>query len=394
MANKILIKRGLKANMPILSEGELGYPTDTRELFIGTGGGNVNIGGSHWYCGTAMSGTSTTTGAYSYSACPQVKVDDIYLNTSNGNVYACTTAGSGTSAKWTYKGNIKGNKGDTGAKGEKGANAATIVVAASDSKNTASADYICTGTDDQNKINAAIAALPSGGGKIVLLDGTYNISGAIIVKKANVTIEGMGNGTVLKRMYNDTAQWEHGIINLRENSHTIVKELSIDGNNSVYTNSYNKGIVLYGSSDNVLDNVTVYNERVGIIICGVSTHNRVKANIRNVYTGIRLYSSHYNTVSNCIIGGVSDNGIECIYYSSKNIIEQNHISDITNAGVFVEGNCQNNIVSNNTIVKGDSTLYSIYIAGTYHLVVNNMIPTMNYTDASSGTTNTFDNNKT
>jgi hypothetical protein len=35
MANIIRIKRGAKANLPILSRGELGYATDTKELFIG-----------------------------------------------------------------------------------------------------------------------------------------------------------------------------------------------------------------------------------------------------------------------------------------------------------------------------------------------------------------------
>jgi hypothetical protein len=38
MANKIQIKRGLRADLPaILSVGELAYCTDTEELFIGTG---------------------------------------------------------------------------------------------------------------------------------------------------------------------------------------------------------------------------------------------------------------------------------------------------------------------------------------------------------------------
>lgn len=120
MANKILQRRGLKANLPTLSSGEIGYATDTRETFIGTGSGNVNMGGSHWYRGTAMSGTSTTANAYSYAACPEVKVDDIYMNTSNGNIYACTTAGKGTAAKWTYQGCMKGPQGATGATGPAG----------------------------------------------------------------------------------------------------------------------------------------------------------------------------------------------------------------------------------------------------------------------------------
>lgn len=117
MANKIQLRRGLKSSMPTGSAGEPLYATDTRELFVGTGSGNVNMGGSHWYRGTAMSGTSSTTGTYSYSACPQVKLDDMYLNTSNGNIYVCTTAGSGSGAKWTYQGCIKGSTGSMGATG-------------------------------------------------------------------------------------------------------------------------------------------------------------------------------------------------------------------------------------------------------------------------------------
>lgn len=72
---------------------------------------------SHWYNGVELSNASTASDAHSYSTCPDVKVGDIYLNTVNGNVYECTTAGSGISAKWTYRGCMMGpagNKGDTG----------------------------------------------------------------------------------------------------------------------------------------------------------------------------------------------------------------------------------------------------------------------------------------
>ena len=40
MSKKIQIKRGLKVGIPTLDSGELGYATDTKELFIGTAGGN------------------------------------------------------------------------------------------------------------------------------------------------------------------------------------------------------------------------------------------------------------------------------------------------------------------------------------------------------------------
>ena len=43
MASKIQIKRGMKASMPALSPGEFGLATDTKELFIGTANGNLQL---------------------------------------------------------------------------------------------------------------------------------------------------------------------------------------------------------------------------------------------------------------------------------------------------------------------------------------------------------------
>lgn len=43
MANKIKIKRGLKANLPTLSVGEQGLCTDTSEIFIGGSTGNIQL---------------------------------------------------------------------------------------------------------------------------------------------------------------------------------------------------------------------------------------------------------------------------------------------------------------------------------------------------------------
>ena len=100
------------------------------------------------------------------------------------------------------------------------------------------------------------------------------------------------------------------------------------------------------------------------------------------------------TLRNCIISGVSNNGIECNWYSNGHIIEQNHISNMTNAGIYVNSNCTREIISDNVVVKNNDTLYTIYIAGTYNIVVDNQLPNMNYTNTSSGTTNSFDNNKT
>jgi hypothetical protein len=69
---------------------------------------------------------------------------------------------------------------------------ATKVVAASNSSATsaASADFVCDGTQDDVEIQAAIDSLPDGG-LIILLDGTYTLSGSIELASL-VSLRGAG----------------------------------------------------------------------------------------------------------------------------------------------------------------------------------------------------------
>ena len=46
MANKLLLRRGSKVNLPTLDVGELAYTTDTKQVFIGSATGNVDISSS------------------------------------------------------------------------------------------------------------------------------------------------------------------------------------------------------------------------------------------------------------------------------------------------------------------------------------------------------------
>lgn len=46
MADKIIVRKGLKSQIPILEEAELGFCTDTKELYIGSNSGNILLNGS------------------------------------------------------------------------------------------------------------------------------------------------------------------------------------------------------------------------------------------------------------------------------------------------------------------------------------------------------------
>lgn len=70
----------------------------------------ANVGrikGSMWYTGTDIEGHSTTPTVYETDI-DYARVDDLYLNTSNGNVFACVTPGDPDTAEWVYNCNIAG----------------------------------------------------------------------------------------------------------------------------------------------------------------------------------------------------------------------------------------------------------------------------------------------
>ena len=78
----------------------------------------------------------------------------------------------------------------------------TIFVAASDASAASIAaalpEYRCDGVADDVQIQAAIAALPAGGGKVVLSEGTFTIATRPNVTVANTVIQGQGPSTIVK----------------------------------------------------------------------------------------------------------------------------------------------------------------------------------------------------
>lgn len=57
------------------------------------------------------------------------------------------------------------------------------------------ADYSCDGVDDDVQFQAAVDALPAGGGKLTVFGGAYSFSATVTRAINNVTIEGIGQAT-------------------------------------------------------------------------------------------------------------------------------------------------------------------------------------------------------
>ncbi|MCI8414920.1 MAG: hypothetical protein HFF00_04745 [Ruminiclostridium sp.] len=301
-------------------------------------------------------------------------------------------------------------------------------------------DYLCDGTDDQVEINAAIQALPAAGGEVVILDGTYNLTGPISVNKNNVTLSGNGQSTILKRAFAGTAS-TGGLIYVTS-SYNTVRFLRVDGMESTYSGTYARGISVYNSTGNTITgNVCNNNASRGIYLAkstgniitgntctnntkgyGISvtseSNNTITDNIcGSNYIGINLNNSFDNVVSGNICNNNGDYGICCtnpgrntitgntcnsnqsgifIYSSTNNTITGNTCDD--NEYGIVISSAENNTITGNTCIRGtgtagdyDTKKGTISVTGNNNLIVGNNIMGKNYTN--SGTGNTFANNK-
>ena len=108
-----------EATIPIVIT-DTGITLDKKFSFTVSKQGTGGTRGSVWYSGTAITGTSTTPTAFSSSGITSAVVGDMYLNTSTGNTYRCTTGGNAANAKWVYVDNLTGPQGGTGPTGAAG----------------------------------------------------------------------------------------------------------------------------------------------------------------------------------------------------------------------------------------------------------------------------------
>lgn len=429
MASKIQIKRGSKSGLPSLAPGEFGLCTDTKELFVGTPSGNVPV---------AIIGSN---GKIPSSIIPDLGYLPISGGTLTGNLegkYIKGTWLAGTennhldttptkicvqdSSGWIYHRTLDEMRKDIG-------NHQTVrfVVGTSTAGWTsADCDYLCDGTADNVEINAAIQALPSTGGEVVILDGTYNITATIAMNKDNITLSGNGDSTILKRMWNSSSN--EGVVTITsENGGCTITNLQIDGNVASYSSIlHNYGILMNGTNSNdgnVISKVVCNNNNLGIYIYNYD-YNFILGNIinNNKSYGIRFNASDTNVVSGNICNNNGGNGGFYFSTSDNNIVNSN-ICNNNEYGIYLNGGDNNTIASNsgsnnvcgirstrgnrntissNNFIRGTGqtsdytdSQYTIYFSSTgnnYNLIANNNIMGKNYT-SGGGTSNTFVNNK-
>lgn len=224
---------------------------------------------------TSHSSTSTTYGVGNSSSYGHLKLSD---STSSTSSISSGIAATPKAIKSAYDKAVKASK----------AQGATIVVGTTSSGHTAEdVDYLCDGTEDNTQIQSAVNAVMSsdGGGKILLLEGTYNISDVIWLNGGRgLVIEGMsqsglshdldvGRGTIIN------LTGEHSFIRTNGglNGTVTLRDLHFQG-------TTNSGIVYFNTnySDILFDNCS----------CNiVTTGNEATAIASHPYTPLWSYST-------------------------------------------------------------------------------------------------------
>lgn len=237
--------------------------------------------------------------------------------------------------------------------------------------NEEKADFICNGINDQEMINKAIESLPSIGGKIVLLTGTYSISKPIVPKLNNLEIEGMGMGRTIIRSIGDLkAGLFHDLSPTKENPRIglTIRSMTLDGSSQVKSNAfYNKGIFITHLKRALFENLHVYNTGATGIGVDFLVDSIIKNNI------IEKCGYPDAITGNSGIGiGTGDDSEEPL------IISSNHISKSGLAGILLEsqesadGVFLHHIITNNIIREGMQS--GVIIRGLRRaIVVSNII---------------------
>jgi hypothetical protein len=250
---------------------------------------------------------------------------------------------------------------------------ATIVIAASDSsaKSKAQADYVCDGIDDQVEIQAAIDALPSSGGSILLLEGTFLLDAphdfyvagskySIAVNKSNLTISGT-RGTVLKLKdginIGEALNLYLVTLNITGNN-VLIENIKFDNNCANITADYN--IAIWGGTSGT------YAQYVDISKNYFENHKRWA-----IYTdgGGYYWNIHHNTiVPSSVAGGIGFHNGPQFSRIADNIIAA-YSESAAKVGVFIDS-------VNHTVITGNSIKHAeigieCYDAVKYSMITNN-----------------------
>lgn len=290
------------------------------------------------------------------------------------------------------------------------ATAATYVVCADDSQNTGRCDYVGDGTSDNVEIQQAIDALPSDGGKVVILEGNYYISSPIVLR-SNLEIAGMQGTTLHLTVRTNFFKWDEGKTDpdatVDELSDISIHDMEMDGHMELFTapsaSDADKGkasaIKIFNSSRIDLYNLFIHDMEASysILLKGrvfptfdsgatdAMIHNNIFRDIGDVasaaFNNGAVYSDHDSTIiQHNLVEDIRGNGM-CIDVADEGIIHDNLIKNVTSTGdegySIVTGYDAGNITIAGNNISGASRGIANHIGGSTtsdnHTIINNVL---------------------
>ena len=227
----------------------------------------------------------------------------------------------------------------------------TLLVSASDAGDRSRADFVCDGVDDNIEIQAAIDTLPTGGGKIVLSEGTFTIA-ATIVPTNNLVLEGMGESTTIIAA-NNLDDNIIGTLAAGNLSNARFRSFRIDGNRN--NNASGSGFFLFGARFCTIEYVTIETcDDHGIHFQGPAAPNQgfynwIKHN--HVFLcdgdGIRIEGTEFSDIVSNIVRFIGGDGIFAEVTNDK--IHRNTLDSITGHSIHVQFGAGRWTITNNDI---------------------------------------------
>ena len=259
----------------------------------------------------------------------------------------------------------------------------TVLVAASDASalTKSMTSYVCDGTADQTEITNAIAALPSGGGTVLLSEGTFSIN-AVMTNPfvSGLTFTGMGRDVTVIKLANSS------------NSRLVTQS-------SAVTNVTLKDLTIDLNGSNQSDGAS-RDDRSGIHVTNVTGFQLINSTVKNCRHGaaIRMSVCDYSLIQGCRF---QDNGVSGAAFVSDHTfcrnsthyrVYGNSFLNGTDTGTAQDGvtysqvigntyeNCDIGVTIANSATEGSSTAAS----SAYNSIIGNTIKGRGSADDSSG----------
>jgi len=227
-------------------------------------------------------------------------------------------------------------------------------------------------------IQKAIYQLPTEGGELVLMPGTYTCTAPIIIDKNNVTLRGSGPATLLRLADNVNAPVL--VMGVTENipsrsvRHVRVIDLMIDGNRANQTAECmggpcsdafplrNNGISIRRCVDCVVQSVTVYGAMSGGLVTELGCRRltiRDYTSYDNEFDGLAGYETEDSTFSGIHLYGNKAAGISTDIKFNNNKFYDVTIADNKTVGIFMRDSLDNSFT--NLHIR-DSVQHGIFLA--------------------------------